>query len=136
MELALNYENPQYIKMVSDNAGETEKEQYRQYQQEVKKEQLADKAEQRKKEQREIEREARENKAYMSKKEVGNKVCKDGTMSLFLNITITGFVENVQNDNIQIRISDAEGTSPHYNGVTLYKNTIIWDKYSNWKKCR
>ncbi len=56
-------------------------------------------------------------------------------MALFLSITITAYVENVSGDNIQLRIADTEGTTPNVKGVSLYKNTLIWDDYTNWYKC-
>jgi hypothetical protein len=75
-------------------------------------------------------------KAYMAHKYVGQKVCKDGRVSLFLNITMSGYVEDVRGENIEIRIANTEGTTPYYNGVTLYPNKIIWDKYYEWRACK
>ncbi len=77
----------------------------------------------------------RKNDSFYSKKYRGDKVCMDGTMALFLSITITAYVENVSGDNIQLRIADTEGTTPNVKGVSLYKNTLIWDDYTNWYKC-
>ncbi len=85
--------------------------------------------------QRAEERRQQEIKAYMKTKHVGDQVCKSGFTALILPITIRAYVEKVNGDNMQLRISDTEGTSPHYNGVTLYKNTLIWDKYHEWKHC-
>lgn len=94
---------------------------------------------------REVEAKEREKRAqaakerkqasYYAKKSVGDKVCKDGTTALILSITITAYVENVNGNNIQLRIADTEGTTPYYNGVSLYKNTLIWDDYSSWYNC-
>ena len=75
-------------------------------------------------------------KAYMARKYVGEKVCKDGRVALFLNITMSAYVESVRGDSIQLRIVDTEGTTPNYKGVSLYPNKIIWDKYYEWRKCR
>lgn len=77
----------------------------------------------------------RKQQSYYAKKYVGEKVCKDGTTALILSITITAYVERVNGNNIQLRISDTEGTTPNFNGVTLYRNTLIWDDYSSWYKC-
>lgn len=77
----------------------------------------------------------RKQQSYYAKKYVGDKVCKDGTTAIILSITITAYVENVNGNNIQLRISDTEGTTPYMNGVTLYKNSLIWDDYSSWYKC-
>ena len=79
---------------------------------------------------------AREQKAYMKEKFVGDKVCMSGSMAFgFINPTISGFVEGKNGNNIQIRIADTDGTSPHYNGVTLRANLLIWDSYYSWKHC-
>ena len=80
-------------------------------------------------------RRERKRQSYASKKHVGDKLCKDGTTAIILSITITAYVERVNGNNVQLRIADTEGTSPHFNGVTLYKGTLIWDDYSNWYKC-
>lgn len=85
---------------------------------------------------REAERKERERQAYMKPKYVGEQVCQDGSMFFgLINPTIRGYVEDKQGNRIQIRISDTEGTDPHYNGVTLYRNTLIWDSYYEWKHC-
>ena len=85
---------------------------------------------------RKAEAYAKKEAAYNSRKKVGDKVCKDGTTSFVLHITMKAFVEKVNGNNIQLRISDTEGTTPYYNGVSLYKNTLIWDRYNNWYKCQ
>ena len=77
----------------------------------------------------------RKEASYFAKKNIGDKVCKDGTTALILSITITAYVENVNGNNIQLRIADTQGTTPHYNGVSLYKNTLIWDDYRSWYNC-
>ncbi|WP_457743955.1 hypothetical protein [Sulfurimonas sp.] len=89
------------------------------------------------------DRQKREDEAYVKKqaaynsiKRVGDTVCKDGTTSFILSITMKAYVERVNGDNIQLRIADTEGTRPYYNGVKLYKNTLIWDRYNNWYKCK
>jgi len=81
------------------------------------------------------EREQRKSNSYFEQKSVGEKVCKDGTTAFILSITISGYVERVNGDRIQIRIANTEGTNPYYNGVTLYKGTLIWDKHTTWYKC-
>ena len=77
----------------------------------------------------------RKNDSFYSKKYIGEKVCMDGSMAIVLSITITAYVENVNGNNIQLRIADTEGTTPYVKGVSLYKNTLIWDDYTNWYKC-
>ncbi len=93
----------------------------------------AEKERKRRQEKEEKQRKIRE--AHYAKKYVGDKVCKDGITAIILSITITAYVEKVNGNSIQLRISDTEGTSPHMNGVTLYRNTLIWDDYSSWYKC-
>ncbi|NPA59566.1 MAG: hypothetical protein GXO30_03745 [Epsilonproteobacteria bacterium] len=85
---------------------------------------------------REAEAYERKRSAYNAKKRVGDKVCKDGTTSFILSITMKAFVERVNGESMQLRISDTEGTSPYYNGVKLYKDTLIWDRYNSWYLCR
>ena len=85
---------------------------------------------------RKAEAYAKKRAAYNVRKKVGDAVCKDGTTALVLSITMKAYVERVNGDNIQLRIADTEGTSPYYNGVRLYKGTLIWDRYDNWYKCR
>jgi hypothetical protein len=80
-------------------------------------------------------RKQKEIESYMKRKKTGDKVCQDGRTALVLPITITAYVEQVDGDKIQLRISDTDGTSPYYNGVMLYKDTIIWDRYTQWKHC-
>lgn len=68
---------------------------------------------------------------------VGACVSKKGRMAIFLKVTIKGYIEaKGGNNQIKIRIADTEGQTPHYNGVSLYQNTIIWDNKYNWKLCR
>ncbi len=74
-------------------------------------------------------------RAYSKRKHVGETVCKDGRVALFLNITMKGFVEKVSGQNIKIHIVDTQGTTPYYNGVTLYRDSVIWDKYYEWRSC-
>lgn len=81
------------------------------------------------------EKERKLREAFTTKKRMGDKVCMDGTTAIILPITIIAFVENVNGDSIQLRIADTDGTSPHYNGVTLYNNIVIWDKHFNWRHC-
>ncbi|NPA73513.1 MAG: hypothetical protein GXO12_02265 [Epsilonproteobacteria bacterium] len=81
-------------------------------------------------------RQERLRRAYLARKRVGDKVCKDGRVALFLNITMKGYVERVRGNSIQIRIADTEGTTPYYNGVRLYPDKVIWDNYTEWRKCR
>jgi hypothetical protein len=73
--------------------------------------------------------------AYHTRKKIGDKVCMEGKILLFMTVEITGYVESVKNNKIQIRIADTKGQSPNYNGVTLRQDTIIWDDYYRWKVC-
>jgi len=72
---------------------------------------------------------------YHKVKKVGDKVCMEGKMLLFMTVNISGYVEAVQNNKIQIRIADTEGQMPNYNGIRLRQGTIIWDGYNRWKGC-
>jgi hypothetical protein len=73
--------------------------------------------------------------AYHKVKKVGDKVCMEGKMLLFMSVNVSGYVEAVQNSKIQIRIADTEGQTPNYHGTTLRQGTIIWDEYDRWKGC-
>ncbi len=66
---------------------------------------------------------------------IGDKVCMTGRMALILEITITGYVEDVRNGRLKIRIADTQGTTPHYKGVSLSPGVIIWDDPSGWYLC-
>jgi len=77
----------------------------------------------------------RKDKSYSDEKYIGDKVCKDGTTAIILPITITAYVERINGNKIQLRISDTEGTSPYYNGVTLTRNSLVWDNYYTWYRC-
>ncbi|PTB83572.1 hypothetical protein C9926_02195, partial [Sulfurovum lithotrophicum] len=81
------------------------------------------------------QKEAKEREAYAAKKRVGDKVCMEGKMLLFMTVNISGYVEAVQNNKIQIRIADTKGQTPNYNGVTLRQDMMIWDGYDKWKRC-
>lgn len=75
--------------------------------------------------------------AYAMRKSVGTKVCMTGNMAFgLINPTVSGYVENVNNERIEIRIADTEGATPNYNGVTLHQGTVIWDNYQSWYKCK
>ena len=80
-------------------------------------------------------KERRIREAHYSQKYIGDKVCMDGITSFIFSITVKAYVEEINGDNMKIRISDTEGTSPKYSGQTLYKDTVIWDNVSNWYKC-
>lgn len=85
---------------------------------------------------KEVEQKEAEQKAYLAKKQVGEKVCKNGRMAFgLIGVTIKAYVENINGDSIQIRISDTEGQDISYDGGNLYTGKLIWDKYYEWKKC-
>ncbi|WP_409524006.1 hypothetical protein [Nitrincola sp. MINF-07-Sa-05] len=69
--------------------------------------------------------------AYRASKHVGQEVCRDFTL-FFSSSEIKGFVEQVVNHRLQIRI--------HYNGgstLTNYREqNIYWEDSSNWRACR
>lgn len=81
------------------------------------------------------QKEAKERKAYNATKHIGDKVCMEGKMLLFMTVQVSGYVESINDNKIQIRIADTEGQSPNYHGVTLRQNSVIWDDYNRWKSC-
>jgi hypothetical protein len=136
MKKAIEKRDEKVMNLLLDVTSDNElKNMYSSYQKDKKNREKEAKLRAKKEEKRRQEQKAREQKAYMAKKHKGQKVCKDGRMALFLNITITAYVEGLNGDSIKLRIVDTEGTTPNYNGVSLYRDTIIWDKYYNWKDC-
>jgi hypothetical protein len=71
-------------------------------------------------------------------KSIGDRVCRSGIHKLIWETTITvkGFVENVNGNKIQIRISDDGGGNWEFDGITMRKDSIIWDNFDNWMHCR
>ena len=47
---------------------------------------------------------------------------------------VSAFVEGKSGDRIQIRIADPK-VMRSYQGVDIYKGSILWDQYNNWKPC-
>jgi len=77
-----------------------------------------------------------ERKAYAARKTRGDLVCRNVGVSFgLIHIEVKGYVEDVAGDKIQIRIVQTYGAQPRIDGVTLYQNTIIWDRYNLWKLC-
>lgn len=73
---------------------------------------------------------------YKLKKKVGDKVCRDATALVkFVCMYFTAYVEDVKNDKIKVRIVDSQCENNKYNGIGLYKNTILWDDHYHWKVC-
>lgn len=72
------------------------------------------------------------------KKNIGNKVCRNGSGLLsFMSLNLVGIVEKTQGDRIQVKIINSHSEEkPMYNGIGLYKNTLVWDKYDNWILCK
>ena len=73
----------------------------------------------------------------LSVRRVGTKVCRVGSPVLgVLETKMIGFVENVTDARIQIRIADP-GTliGQTYLGLPIDKNSIIWDDPDNWGPC-
>lgn len=90
-----------------------------------------EKEEKRRKAEKQAEREA-----YLAKKHVGDSVCKPGRVAFgLIGITISAFVERVDSNRVQLRISSTEGQSIHYNGTLLRNGNLIWDSYDEWKRC-
>lgn len=83
-------------------------------------------------ERRRIEELKQEQKEYSRIKKVGDKVCLTGTQLFFFKVKIKGYVENVRNDKIQIRISDTGG----YSGNEYKENRLVWENYWNWRVCK
>jgi len=75
-----------------------------------------------------------EKQSYYARKKVGDKVTKPGKVAWIIEVTISGFVEQVSGDKIQIRITNTEGQSIRYNGASLYNGVLIWDNYYEWRK--
>lgn len=87
--------------------------------------------------QRRVAQQKAEHTKYYRKKEVGDKVCIIFTTWWFgtLETKVTGYVEQVSGQKIQIRIADTENQTRRYNGADLKPGTILWDAYNNWKHC-
>lgn len=76
-------------------------------------------------------------KSLNSRKEIGDFVCLAGKRGFFFltyDVMLKGYVERSSRNKIQIRITD-HGQNSNYNGVTLYRDTIIWDEYDSWYDC-
>lgn len=86
---------------------------------------------------RRTEEQERINKLYNLPKNIGDKVCrKMETCGLFGcdSYEVSAFVEGKSGDRIQIRIADPK-VMRSYQGVDIYKGSILWDQYNNWKPC-
>ncbi|MFK2823681.1 hypothetical protein ACH5BK_11955 [Arcobacter sp. YIC-80] len=88
--------------------------------------------EEKEREKKRIKQLKQEQEEYSKIKKVGDKVCLLGTQLLFFEVEIKGYVENVVNDKIQIRISDTGA----YSGNEYIENRLVWEPYWNWKICR
>jgi hypothetical protein len=68
---------------------------------------------------------------------VGNKVCRPSFYFFgMFDSGIVGFVENVAEDRIQIRIARTGLPFLSYQNISLEQGTIIWDDANNWEPCR
>ena len=89
--------------------------------------------------QREEERRNRElalQRAYQVEKDIGDRVCKDGSQFWgLINFTAIAFVEQKRGDRVQLRIFNAGGESIQYQGGTLRQNAVIWDDQHSWRLC-
>ncbi len=127
-EFIAKYTNSELAKEAAKNIASLEEE--------AKQVELKGKKEAEERAKRDAAQKEAEQKAYLAKKQVGEKVCKNGRIALgLIGVTIKAYVENVNGDSIQIRISDTEGQDISYEGGNLYTGKIIWDKYYEWKKC-
>lgn len=88
--------------------------------------------EEKEREKKRIKQLKQEQEEYSKIKKVGDKVCLLGIQLLFFEVEIKGYVENVVNDKIQIRISDTGA----YSGNEYIENRLVWEPYWNWKICR
>ena len=101
------------------------------HQEELARQRRAAEAEKRQAAERQAERQA-----YMAAKAVGDLVCKPGKLALGLvNVTIKAYVERVDGNRVQLRISDTQGQTVHYNGVQMRLGALIWDPHYEWKRC-
>lgn len=76
-------------------------------------------------------------KSLKQKKEVGDFVClagKKGFWFLEYDVMLKAYVERVSGKKIQLRITDS-AQNANYNDVTLYRDSIIWDRYDSWYDC-
>ena len=81
---------------------------------------------------REAVRREEERRAYAAQKNVGDRVRID-SRGFLTEYSIIGFVENRIGDRVRIRIVETSSYPPRYKGITLYRDTILWDDYQNWK---
>ena len=79
---------------------------------------------------------AAERQAYLTRKQVGQRVCKPGSVAFGLvDVTIVAYVERVEGDKIQLRIHGTGGQTLHYDGGPLHIGRVLWDDYYEWKPC-
>lgn len=73
---------------------------------------------------------------YLSNKKIGDQVCKPASVAFgFIGIEIKAYVERVDGDRIQLRISSTDDQTIYYNGVPLMNGVLIWDQFYEWKRC-
>lgn len=77
-------------------------------------------------------------KLVKKKKDIGDTICRNGGGLLsFMPIELIGKVQQKKGDTIKVKITDSySDDQPMYNGIGLYKNTVLWDKHYNWKLCK
>ena len=67
---------------------------------------------------------------------VGSRICRPGSMFFeMVDTTIVGFVEEVNEERIKIRIARTGLWFQTYNEISLSQDTIIWDDANNWEMC-
>lgn len=78
-----------------------------------------------------------ERRAYMEPKRQGDLVCKPGSVAFgLIKQEVRAYVEQVSGERIQLRIANTGGQTMHYQGVPLRVDTLIWDEYYEWMKCK
>lgn len=67
---------------------------------------------------------------------VGNMICRPNNYFFgMIDATVRGFVEQVEDDRIKIRIASTGTWFESYKGIALGQNTILWDDADNWQVC-
>jgi hypothetical protein len=76
-------------------------------------------------------------KGFSQKKQIGQQVCMYGN-SLFEGVEVKAFVENINGNKIQLRITNLDSIYKEkiYKGNKIKKGSVIWDYYYNWGECK
>lgn len=88
------------------------------------------------KKQKNLKQTQEEKDLYNVKKSIGDKVCRDASGLLnFLCMDFIAYVQDIKKEKIKVKIVDSKCENTKYNGIGLYKNTILWDEHYHWKHC-